>query len=68
MPETGCCKWFKISPEIIRQAIMLCVPFSLSLRNLKGLLHERDICVSHEAALLWSKTVGSTLRSEAAEK
>ena len=31
----------KMRPEIIRLAVMLCVRFPLSLRNVENLLHER---------------------------
>ena len=41
-------KWFKTSPEIIRQAVMLYNRFPLSLRNVEELLHERGIEVRHE--------------------
>jgi len=41
-------KYFKTSPEIIRLAVMLCVRFPLSLRNVEDLLDERGIEVSHE--------------------
>jgi putative transposase len=34
-------KWFKTSPEIIHPAVMMCVRFPLSLRNVEDLLHER---------------------------
>lgn len=37
---------FKTGPEIIRLAVMLCIP--LSLRNVEDLLHERGIEISHE--------------------
>ena len=36
-------RYFKISPEIIRLAVMLCVRFLLSLRNVEDLLHERGM-------------------------
>jgi transposase-like protein len=41
-------RYFKESPEIIRLAVMLYVRFSLSLRNVEDLLHERGIEISHE--------------------
>ncbi|MBT6925819.1 MAG: IS6 family transposase, partial [Marinovum sp.] len=41
-------KYFKTSPEIIRLAVMMYVRFSLSLRNVEDLLHERGVDVSHE--------------------
>jgi putative transposase len=39
---------FKTSPEIIRLAVMLYIRFPLSLRNVKDLLHERGIEISHK--------------------
>jgi putative transposase len=33
-------RYFKTSPEIIRLAVMMCVRFPLSLRNVEDLLHE----------------------------
>jgi putative transposase len=42
-------RYFKTSPEIIRLAVIMYVRFPLSLRNVEGLLHERDINISHEA-------------------
>ena len=39
---------FRTSPEIIRLAVMMDIRFSLSLRNVEDLLHERGIEVSHE--------------------
>jgi putative transposase len=44
---------FKISPEIIRLAVMMCVRFPLSLRNVEDLLHERGVDISHEIVRFW---------------
>ena len=44
---------FKTSSEIIGVVGMLYVRFSLSLRNIEDLLHERSIEVSHEAVRFW---------------
>ena len=46
-------RYFKTSPEIIRLAVMMYVRFSLSLRNVEDLLHERGIDVSHETVRYW---------------
>ena len=46
-------RYFKISPEIIRLAVMLYVRFPLLLRNVEDLLHERGVDVSHEAVRYW---------------
>ena len=41
-------RYFKISPEIIRLAVMMYIRFPLSLRQVEDLLHERGIDISHE--------------------
>lgn len=38
---------FKTSPEIIRLAVMLYVRFPLSLRDVKDLLHDGGVDISH---------------------
>ncbi|MFT6074369.1 MAG: putative transposase [Yoonia sp.] len=50
--------YFKTSPEIIRLAVMLYVRFSLSLRNVEDLLHERGIEISHETLRFWWNRFG----------
>jgi len=42
-------KYFRTSRKIIRLAVMLCIRFPLSLRNLADFLHERGIDESHES-------------------
>lgn len=44
---------FGTSPEAIRLAVMLCVRYPLSLRNVEDLLHKRCIEMSHEAVRSW---------------
>ena len=51
-------KYFKTSPEIIRLAVMMYVRFSLSLRNVEDLLHQRGIEVSHETVRCWWQKFG----------
>ncbi len=46
-------RYFKTSPGIIRLAVMLYVRFPLSLGNIKDLLHERGIDVSHQPVRFW---------------
>ena len=41
-------RYFKMSPEIIRLAVMMYIRFPLSLRNVEEILHEQGIDVSHE--------------------
>lgn len=43
---------FKISPRIIRQAVMHVLRFPLSLRIVEDLLHERGVDLNHQT--LWS--------------
>lgn len=57
-------RYFKTSPEIIRLAVMLYVRFSLSLRNVEDLLHERGIDVSHETIRFWWHRFGPMFASE----
>ena len=42
-------RYFKISPEIIRLAVMMYIRYPLSLRQVEDILFERGIDVSHEA-------------------
>ena len=57
-------RYFKMSPEIIRLAVMLCVRFPLSLRNVEDLLHERGIDVSHETVRFWWNRFGPMFAAE----
>jgi putative transposase len=57
-------RYFKTSPEIIRLAVMMYVRFPLSLRDVEGLLHERDINISHEAVRFWWNRFGPLFAAE----
>ena len=57
-------RYFMTSPEIIRLAVMLNVRFSLSLRHVEDLLHERGIDVSHETVRYWWHRFGPMFASE----
>jgi putative transposase len=57
-------RYFKISREIIRLAVMMCVRFPLSLCNFGDLLHERGIDVSHESVRYWWHRFGPMFASE----
>lgn len=46
-------RYFKTSHEIIRLAVMMYVRFSLSLRNVEDVLHERGVDISHETVRFW---------------
>ena len=49
-------RYFKASREVIRLAVMMYVRFSLSLRNVEDLLHERGIDISYETVrFLWNR-------------
>jgi putative transposase len=61
-------RYFKISPEIIRLAVMLYIRFPLSLRNLEELLHVRDIEISHETVRYWWNRFGSMFAVELRRK
>ena len=58
--------YFKANPEVIRLAVMMYVLFPLSLRDVKDLLHERGIHVSHETVHLWWNRFGPIFPSEIA--
>ena len=49
LPNKVSFKYFKTCSEIIRLALMLCVIFPLSLRNVEGHLHERGLDVIYES-------------------
>jgi putative transposase len=59
---------FKTSPEIIRLAVMLYIRFSLSLRNVDDLLHERGIEISHETVRYWWNRFGPMFAAELRRK
>ena len=57
-------RYFKTSPEITRLAVMMYVRFSLSLRNVEDLLHERGIEISHDSVRFWWNRFGPMLATE----
>jgi len=57
-------RYFKTSPEVIRLAVMMYVRFPLSLRNVKDLLHERGIDLSHETVRFWWNRFGPMFAAE----
>jgi putative transposase len=57
-------RYFKMSPEIIRLAVMLYIRFPLSLRNVEDLLHERGIEVSYESVRYWWNRFGPMFAAE----
>ena len=64
MPNQLSFHYFKTSPEIIKLAVMLCVRFPLSLRNVEDLLHECRVDVSYEPARYWWRWFGPKFTSE----
>ena len=61
-------RYFKTSPEIIRLAVMMCVRFPLSLRNIEDFLHERGIDVSRETIPFWWNRFGPIFAAETRKK
>ena len=57
-------KYFNTSPEIIRLAVMLYVRFTLSLRNVEDLLHERGVDIGHETVRFWWHRFGPMFATE----
>ena len=57
-------RYFNSSPEIIRLAVMMCVRFPLSLRNVEDLLFERGIDICHETVRFWWNRFGPMFASE----
>ena len=53
-------KGFHSSPEIVRLAVMLCVRFPLSLRNVEDLLHERGVEISPQTVRYWQHPLVAT--------
>jgi len=65
-------RYVKISPEVIRLALMMYIRFPLSLRNVEDLLHEQGIEISHEPVRFWWNRFGpmfaSQIRARQAER
>ena len=57
-------RFFKTSPEIIRLAVMMCVRYPLSLRNVEDLLHERGIDIKYENVRFWWNRFGVVFTAE----
>ena len=52
-PKSNPFRCFDSSPEVMRLAVMMCVRYPLSLRNVEDLLYERGIDICHETMRLW---------------
>ena len=64
MTKTSRFKYFKMSPESIRLAVMLYIRFPLSLRNVEDLLHGLGVDVSHDTVRYWWHRFGPMFASE----
>ena len=61
-------RWFDSSPEVIRLVVMMYVKYSLSLRNVEDLLHERGIDICHETVRHWWNRFGPMFAAEIRRK
>ena len=68
MTENSPICYFKISPDIIRLAVILYVRLPPSLRNVEDLLHERGVEVTHEIVRFWWKRFGPMFASDITRK
>ena len=57
-------RYFKSTPEVIREVVMLYIRFPLSLRNVEDLLFERGYDLCHETVRLWWNRFGPLFASE----
>jgi putative transposase len=60
--------YFKASPEIIRLAVMYYVRFSLSLRQVEDIMHERGIDICHETVRYWWNRFGPLFANQIKKK
>ena len=68
MPKRSPFRYSKTSSEVIRLAVMTYIQFPLSLRNVKDLLHERGIDISHETVRFWWNRFGPLFAAEIRKK
>jgi putative transposase len=59
-PELATYPGYHLPAEVIRHAVWLYHVFSLSLRDVKLILAERGISVTHESIRKWCLTFGGT--------
>ena len=57
-------RYFNSSPEIIRLAVLMYVRYPLALRQVKDVLFERGIYISHETVRFWWKRLGPVFAGE----
>ena len=55
---------YRFPPEIIHQAIWLCLRFTLSFRDVEELLAERGIAISYETIRRWVNYFGPIIAAE----
>jgi len=61
-------RYFKTSPEIIRLAVMMCIRFPLSLRQVEDLPHERGIDICYETVRAWWNRFGPIFAADIRKK
>ena len=57
-------RYFNSSPEVIRLVVMMYIRYPLSLRQVEGILFERDIDICHETARFWWNWSGPMFAAE----
>jgi len=57
-------RYFRSTPEVIREVVMLYIRFPLSLRNVEDLLFERGYDLCHETVRLWWNRFGPLVAGE----
>jgi putative transposase len=61
-------RYFNSSPAVIRTAVLLYIRFTLSLRQVEDLLHERGIDISQETVRFWWNRLGPVFAAELRNK
>ncbi len=57
-------RYFNSLPEVIRLAVMMYIPYPLSLTQVEDLLFERGIDICHETVRLWWNRFGPMFAAE----
>ena len=57
-------RYFNSSPEVIRLAVMMCIRYPLSLRQVEDILFERGIDICHETVRFWWNRFGPMFANE----
>jgi putative transposase len=61
-------RYFNSSAEVIPMAMLMCVKYPLSLRNVEDLLVERGIDICHETVRQWWNWFGPLFAAEIEKK